>query len=70
VPTLVLAGGQDRLIPAKQTAALAAAIPGAFLVTVPDAGHVLQLERPSVVTGEISDLVAVALDAAIRQRPA
>jgi pimeloyl-ACP methyl ester carboxylesterase len=70
VPTVVLAGAQDRLIPAKQTAALAAAIPGAFLVTVPNAGHVLQLERPEVVTEEISDLVAVALDAAIRQRPA
>ena len=70
VPTVVLAGGQDRLIPAKQTAALAAAVPGAFLVTAPEAGHVLQLERPEVVTGEISDLVAVALDAARRQRPA
>jgi pimeloyl-ACP methyl ester carboxylesterase len=70
VPTVVIAGAQDRLIPAKQTAALAAAIPGAFLVTVPEAGHVLPLERPEVVTEEISDLVAVALDAVIRQRPA
>jgi pimeloyl-ACP methyl ester carboxylesterase len=70
VPTVVLAGEQDRLIPAKQTAALAAAIPGAFLVTVPDAGHVLQLEWPEVVTEEISDLVAVALDTTTRKRPA
>jgi pimeloyl-ACP methyl ester carboxylesterase len=70
VPTVVLAGEQDRLIPAKQTAALAAAIPGAFLVTVPDAGHVLQLEWPEVVTEEISDLMAVALDTTTRKRPA
>jgi pimeloyl-ACP methyl ester carboxylesterase len=70
VPTVVLAGEQDRLIPAKQTAALAAAIPGAFLVTVPDAGHVLQLEWPEVVTEEISDLVAVALDITTGKRPA
>jgi pimeloyl-ACP methyl ester carboxylesterase len=70
VPTVVLAGEQDRLISARQTATLAASIPGAFLVTVPDAGHVLQLEWPEVVTEEISDLVAVALDAPIRRRPA
>jgi pimeloyl-ACP methyl ester carboxylesterase len=70
VPTVVLAGEQDRLIPAKQTAALAAAIPGAVMVTVPHAGHVLQLERPEVVTEEISDLVAVALDSVIGRRPA
>jgi pimeloyl-ACP methyl ester carboxylesterase len=70
VPTVVLAGEQDRLIPAKQTAALAAAIPGAFLVTVPDAGHVLQLEWPEVVTEEISDVVAVALETTTGKRPA
>lgn len=70
VPTVVLAGEQDRLIPARQTAALAAAIPGAFLVTVPDAGHVLQLEWPEVVTVEISDLVAVALETTTGKRPA
>jgi len=70
VPTVVLAGEQDRLIPAKQTAALAAAIPGAFLVTVPDAGHVLQLEWPDVVTEEISVLVAVALATTTGKRPA
>jgi pimeloyl-ACP methyl ester carboxylesterase len=70
VPTVVLAGELDRLIPAKQTAALAASIPGAVMVTVPEAGHVLQLERPEVVTGEIADLVAVALDTATRRRPA
>ena len=71
VPTIVLTGEQDRLISADQTADLAAAIPGASLVRVPDVGHMVILERPEVVTEEIADLVAVARDeAAIRRRPA
>jgi pimeloyl-ACP methyl ester carboxylesterase len=71
VPTVVLTGARDRLISAEQTAELAAAIPGARLVRVPAAGHMVILERPELVTEEISDLVAVALDeAATRQRPA
>jgi pimeloyl-ACP methyl ester carboxylesterase len=71
VPTVVITGQDDRLIPAEQTAELAAAIPGARLVRVPEAGHVVILERPEIVTEEISDLVALALDdAAARRRPA
>jgi pimeloyl-ACP methyl ester carboxylesterase len=71
VPTLVITGANDRLIPAEQTAELAAAIPGARLVRVPEAGHVVILERAEIVTEEISDLVALALDeAAVRPRGA
>ena len=71
VPTVVCTGEADRLIPAEQSADLAAAIPGANLVLVPEAGHVVILERPEIVTEEISDLVALALDrAATRRRPA
>jgi pimeloyl-ACP methyl ester carboxylesterase len=57
VPVVVITGGQDRLIPAAKAAAVAAAIPGARLVEVPDAGHAVILERPEVVTHEIADLV-------------
>lgn len=71
VPAVVLTGEDDRLIPARQAAELAAAIPGASLVRVPDTGHVIILERPEIVTEEIADLVALALDAAsARRRPA
>jgi pimeloyl-ACP methyl ester carboxylesterase len=62
VPALVLVGEQDRLIPPVQAATLAAAIPGATLFQVPGAGHMLLLERPELVTEEISDLAALALD--------
>jgi pimeloyl-ACP methyl ester carboxylesterase len=69
VPTVVLTGQQDRLIPAVQAERLAAAIPGATLVRVPRAGHAVILEQPELVTEEISDLVALALERAA-SRPA
>ncbi len=69
VPTVVMAGEHDRLIPARQAASLAASIPGASLVLVPRAGHMVILEQHEVVTEEIADLVALALDrAATRKR--
>jgi len=71
VPTVVLTGEEDKLIPPEQTAALAAAIPGAALVRVPEAGHMVILEQPEIVTEEIADLAALALDeTAIRRWPA
>jgi pimeloyl-ACP methyl ester carboxylesterase len=71
VPTIVIAGDEDKLIPADQAAWLAGAIPGARLIPVPGAGHMVILESPDVVTEEIADLTALALDeAAIRRRPA
>jgi pimeloyl-ACP methyl ester carboxylesterase len=70
VPTVVLTGVDDRLVTAGQTAELAAAIPGARLVRIPKAGHMVILERPEVVTEEIADLVALALDESATPRPA
>ena len=46
VPTLVLWGGRDRLIPLATAARFAADIRGARLVTFPDLGHVPQEEDP------------------------
>jgi pimeloyl-ACP methyl ester carboxylesterase len=63
VPVTVLTGEQDRLIPAWLSEDLAASIPGANLVVVPGAGHAIILERPDIVTEEISDLAAKALEA-------
>src|SRR5690606_35317056 len=51
VPTLVLAGGADRLTPAVHSRRIAEALPDAELVEVEEAGHVLPLEYPGVVTG-------------------
>jgi pimeloyl-ACP methyl ester carboxylesterase len=46
VPTTVVVGRRDRLTPPRLGRALAAAIPGARLVEVPGAGHMLPYEEP------------------------
>jgi pimeloyl-ACP methyl ester carboxylesterase len=45
-PTVVIAGERDRMTSAKAGRALAALIPGAAMVMIPAAGHMLMIERP------------------------
>jgi len=49
-PTLVLAGEDDSWAPAARHREMAARIPGAQLVVVPQCGHMCTLERPEAVT--------------------
>jgi pimeloyl-ACP methyl ester carboxylesterase len=49
-PTLVLVGDSDQLTPPERAAEIAALIPGAQLVVVPECGHLSTLERPQAVT--------------------
>ena len=44
VPTVVMVGSADRATPPSHSRRLAAGVPGARLVTVPDAGHLLNWE--------------------------
>jgi pimeloyl-ACP methyl ester carboxylesterase len=46
VPTLVITGAEDRLIPPDVTAAIAEGVPGAELLRIEDAGHLSNLEAP------------------------
>ena len=46
VPTLVITGDEDALIPVDESRAMATAVPGATLVIVPRAGHLANLEQP------------------------
>jgi pimeloyl-ACP methyl ester carboxylesterase len=48
-PTLVIAGAQDRMTPARQGQRLAGLIAGARCVVIPGAGHMMMLERPRPV---------------------
>jgi pimeloyl-ACP methyl ester carboxylesterase len=48
-PTLVLVGDDDRLTPPALSHEMAAAIPGARLVVVPDSGHLSTMEQPDAV---------------------
>lgn len=68
VPTVVIAGEEDRLIPVDHAASLADAIPAAILMRVPQAGHMVILERPEIVTEAIADLTEIALDQARAKR--
>jgi pimeloyl-ACP methyl ester carboxylesterase len=52
VPTLVLAGRDDQLIPPSAARAMADAIPGAHHAIIPSAGHLPPLEQP-VNTGRV-----------------
>ena len=46
VPTVVMVGSADRATPSSHSRRLAAGIPGARLITVPGAGHILGWEAP------------------------
>ncbi|MGE5252307.1 MAG: alpha/beta fold hydrolase, partial [Bacteroidota bacterium] len=48
-PTLIIAAEEDRMIPAASSRGMQRQIPGAQLRMVPDAGHMLMLERPEAV---------------------
>ena len=46
VPTLIIHGADDQLIPIQEAQAMQAAITGSTLEIIPDAGHLLNLEQP------------------------
>ncbi|CAL9449386.1 Putative aminoacrylate hydrolase RutD [Streptomyces sp. enrichment culture] len=60
LPVLVLAGTQDMVTPSEHSEAIAGLLPDAELVLVPDAGHLVMLEHPDVVTDRLADLLARA----------
>lgn len=53
VPTLVIEGAGEQLLPAGTAQALAEAIPGARMVSIADAGHFAPVENPDGVNGAI-----------------
>lgn len=53
VPTLVIAGEADRLVPLVSARRFAAAIPRATLVTYPNIGHVPMLETPEAFASDL-----------------
>ena len=61
IPTLVVVGAEDTLTPPADAEAMAAAIPGAKLTTIPGAGHLSPMERPGAVAAALGDFFAGAL---------
>jgi 3-oxoadipate enol-lactonase len=57
VPTLVLAGEDDELLGAGPPRALAAAVPGADLEVIAEAGHAITLEQPTVAATSVATFI-------------
>ena len=57
VPTTVVIGERDTLLPPRLGAEVAATIPGARTVRLPDVGHMLPLESPE----QVADAIVAAL---------
>lgn len=58
VPTLVIHGERDAIVPLEMGRAAAEAIPDAELVVIPGAGHVPTMTRPREVVGAITTWAA------------
>lgn len=52
-PVLVITGAQDKMSKAADGAALAALIPGASVVMIPDCGHMMMAEKPVEISFQI-----------------
>lgn len=57
VPTLVIGGSADRMMPLKNSHYLATLIPDARLLTVEGGSHMMALERPGRVAGAVQTFV-------------
>jgi pimeloyl-ACP methyl ester carboxylesterase len=57
VPTLVVAGANDRLTPVKYSEYLAQGIPKSQLTVFADAGHMLAREQPEAFTRAVGDFL-------------
>lgn len=63
VPALVAHGVEDEIVPFQAAEQMAALIPGARLVPVPNAGHLAPMENPDAVNAALREFL-LAMDAA------
>jgi 3-oxoadipate enol-lactonase len=60
VPTLVVVGAEDPATPPEQAEAIAEGIPGARLVVIPNAAHLVNVEQPEAFNRAVLDHLLVA----------
>ena len=58
VPTLVITGAEDEMIPVEESRRIASAIRGARLVIIPGAGHLANLEQPEAFNAALNEFLA------------
>ncbi len=56
-PTLVMVGDQDVATTPEKAKRIVSLIPGARLLTIPNAGHSASVEQPALVTAAISEFI-------------
>jgi pimeloyl-ACP methyl ester carboxylesterase len=61
VPTLVIVGREDVITPPTDAETLRAAIPGAEIAIIPDAGHMSPIEQPDAVNSAIRSWLAASI---------
>jgi pimeloyl-ACP methyl ester carboxylesterase len=57
IPTLVLTGAEDKLIPKEHSGLIMDRLPDATYVEIPEAGHMVLLEKPAEVSEAITALL-------------
>ncbi len=62
VPTLIIVGEDDKLTPLKYAQFFHQHIPNSKLVVIPDAGHMVMLEKPEEVNKAIKEFLAAIED--------
>ncbi len=69
LPVLVIAGERDGFTPPERSRAMAAAIPGAELLEVPQASHTAPIERPNLVDNSVRDFLVRRVDEGVGSTP-
>ena len=57
IPTLILTGDKDKMIPKEHSELIAERLPDAEFVVLPDAGHMVLLEKPDDVSAALTALL-------------
>ena len=58
VPTLIIAGRDDRITPPERSEVLHRGIPGSRLVVIDNAGHTIPMEKPAEFNATVSEFLA------------
>jgi 3-oxoadipate enol-lactonase len=66
VPSVIIAGTADQLLPMERMQTLAQMLPKGWLVEVQGGGHMLMMEEPQHVAGALRQLIQMAGKAAVK----
>lgn len=68
VPALIFGAAEDRMTPVADAVELQQQLPYAELVTVENAGHMMQLEQPDLIVSKITDWLSAKVDSSTNTR--